>query len=467
MTRASFLFIVADDLNAWIGVLGRNPDVKTPNIDRLASRGTLFAKAYCAAPYCNASRMSVFTGRGPSTTGIYFNEPLLNRADRTATLFEILKQAGYYTFGAGKVFHGRFGYTAATREMASTAKWYDHENHTPLWDKFCGNQSDPLPLARPVNGLFTADELKTASSKYQLFDWGPIPADRELSMPDEAVVREVSGFLSNDRHVPFFCAAGLYKPHLPWHVPERFFRLYDRERISLPLVKQDDLEDVPPIAREWAQSPKDHDLVTSKGQWRHAVQAYLAAISYCDEQVGRILAALDSGPHANTTWIVLWGDNGFHLGEKLHWRKFVLWEEATLVPLLIIPPKGLGITPTVFHEPVSLIDIFPTILSAAGSPRDGLTEGVSLLPALHGDRIARKGPVLMTWGEGNHSMRSGHWRLTKYADDTLELYDHRTDPYEWRNLAGDPNYLNSLRELTSWLLRALSPQVVRENARQQ
>lgn len=454
MTRPNFLFIVADDLNAWIGALGRNPDVKTPNIDRLASRGTLFTEAYCPAPYCNASRMSVFTGRAPATTGVYVNEPLLTRAERPATLFEILKQAGYYTWGAGKVFHGRFNYTAATRERASEAKWSDLENHAGLWDKFYGNQTDPLPLQRPLNGLFTVDEFSSVSSNYQLFDWGPMPADRESRMPDEAVVREVGAFVSPRQQPPFFCAAGLYKPHLPWHVPERFFQLYDRERISLPPVKDDDLDDVPPIARKWALSPPDHQLVTSKGQWRHAVQAYLAAVSYCDYQVGRIVETLDSGPNADSTWVILWGDNGFHLGEKLHWRKFVLWEEATRVPLIIVPPRSLALAPSQCHGPVSLMDIFPTILAAAGVSEQQ-SEGASLLPAVHGERIARHRPVLMTWLKGNHSIRSGDWRYTRYSDGTTELYDHRADPYEWRNLADDPNYRSRASALTLELTSAL------------
>src|SRR5262249_3632850 len=160
-------------------------------------------------------------------------------------------------------------------------------------------------------------------------------------------------------------AAGLYRPHLPWYVPGRFFDLYDLETVALPLVRSDDLDDVPPIAREWALSPRDHELVTSSGQWRRAVHGYLASISYCDHVVGELVAALDANGLGEDTVIVFWGDNGFHLGEKLHWRKFVLWEEATRVPLIVVEP-GASRRHRRVHDPVSLIDIFPTLLAVCG-----------------------------------------------------------------------------------------------------
>lgn len=449
----NILFIVADDLNAWIGALGCNPDVRTPNIDDLATRGTLFTRAYCAAPYCNASRMSVFTGRNPATTGIYANEPLWDTPGRPTTFVERLRESGYYTCGAGKVFHGVFDYAAAGKTRAAEAAWREIENRSHLWDEFYANSAEPLPDARPLNGLFDFGRFETVPGMYHLFDWGPLPEDRAQRMPDEAVARHIAQFLSASRRTPFFCAAGLYKPHLPWHVPQRFFALYDAERISLPLVKNDDLDDAPPIARKWALSPQDHELVTSKNQWRPAVQAYLAAISYCDDAVGRIVSALDAGPHADSTWIVFWSDNGFHLGEKLHWRKFVLWEEATHVPLIIVPPRRTRRSLSHVHEPVGLIDIFPTLLEVAGLPHEPEVEGLSLVPAMEGEQAGSRA-VLMTWGKGNHSIRSGDWRLTRYADGALELYDHRVDPYEWANLAADGRYRDTRTSLSAMLPKA-------------
>jgi arylsulfatase A-like enzyme len=447
----NILFIVVDDLNAWIGALGRNPDVRTPKIDDLAKRGTLFTRAYCAAPYCNASRMSFFTGRNPATTGIYGNEPLWDTAGRPVTFVERLRESGYYTYGAGKVFHGVFDYTSAGKKRAAEAAWLELENRSYLWDEFYANSFDPLPIERPLNRLFDFGQFETVPTMYHLFDWGPLPEDRVEQMPDEAVVRNAAHFLSVSREAPFFCAAGLYKPHLPWHVSQRFFALYDAERISVPLVRNDDLDDVPPIARKWALSPKDHELVTSNNQWRLAVQGYLAAVSYCDEMVGRILSALDAGPHADSTWVVFCSDNGFHLGEKLHWRKFVLWEEATHVPLIIVPPRRARRSLPHVHAPVSLIDIFPTLLEVAGLPPEPGVEGLSLVPAMEDERVANSRAVLMTWGKGNHSIRSGDWRLSRYADGTLELYDHRIDPYEWTNLAADGRYRGTMTYLSAML----------------
>ena len=436
---SNFLFIVADDLNSWIGALGRHPDVKTPCIDALARRGTLFVNTYCSAPYCNASRMGVFTGCLPVTTGIYQNEPLWDAPGRRITIVELLRAAGYYTFGAGKVFHGVFDYATAGREGRTAADWREIENRPFLWDDFRTNVSEPLPDGRPLNRLFDFRHFDAVPPMYHHFDWGPLPEDRADKTPDAHVLSAVSGFLQSGPKTPFFCAAGFYKPHLPWHVPQRFFDLYDPARISLPLVKDDDLDDVPPIAREWAQSPRDHELVTTRQQWPQAVQGYLAAISYVNSLIGQLMDALDRTGLAQSTTVILWGDNGFHLGEKLHWRKFVLWEEATRVPLIIAPP-GRSQMARKIYEPTGLIDIFPTIAELAGIADAPSTDATSLVPYLQDPAPRRSAPVIMTWGKGNHSVRHERWRYTQYHDDTEELYDHAADPYEWTNLAPDPAF---------------------------
>jgi arylsulfatase A-like enzyme len=428
------LFIIADDLNSWIGALGRHPSVKTPNIDALAARGTLFTHAYCSAPYCNASRMGIFTGCLPTTTGIYHDEAFWSRPNRQITFIEQLRKAGYHTAGGGKVFHGAFDYAVAGRAGAAHADWREMENRPELWDRFLANDTEPLPDNRPLNRLFDFSDFAAVPPMYHHFDWGPLPEDRVDSVPDEKVVRYVCDVLSESPPEPFFCAAGLYKPHLPWHVPARFFDLYDPETIALPTVKADDLDDVPPIGREWALSPRDHELVTGAGQWRSAVHGYLAAISYCDHLVGEIVSALDRSGLADRTTIVFCGDNGFHLGEKLHWRKFALWEEATRVPLIISAPT-LNTTPKRVCQPVSLIDVYPTLLRLCGIDCPPV-DGDDLVPLLSdsADKASHP-PALMTWGRGNHSVRTAEWRLIRYSDGSEELYDHRVDPFEWQNLA--------------------------------
>lgn len=446
--KENILFIVADDLNAWIGALGRQPDVQTPQIDALARRGVLFTHAYCAAPYCNASRMSAFTGCLPTSTGIYGNEPLWDVPGRRSTFVETLREAGYYTFGAGKVFHGVFDYASAGRDRLPHADWREIENRAHLWDDFKTNSAEPLPDRRPLNDLFDFSDFASVPPMYHHFDWGPLPDDRIDLMPDAVVARAVTTFLANPPREPFFCAAGLYKPHLPWHVPARFFDLYDPDKIRLPVVNSDDLDDVPPAGRKWALSPPDHELVTRRGEWPRAVQAYLASISYCDHVVGQIIAALEASGVANRTTVVLWGDNGFHLGEKLHWRKFALWEEATRVPLIIAPSPDLqggerGSRGQRVDIPVSLIDLHPTVLDLSDVQIPGARDidGTSLRPLFAPHPAQRSHPPpIMTWGRGNHSVRTPEWRLIRYADGSKELYDHRADSYEWTNLAGNPAF---------------------------
>ena len=447
--RPNVLFIVADDLNSWIGALGRHPDVQTPAIDALARRGTLFSHAYCAAPYCNASRMSVFTGCLPVTTGVYANEPFWEGPLRRKTYVEILKEAGYYTFGAGKVFHGVYDYTRAGQTSSRKAEWITIENRPQLWNRFDTSASEPLPAMRPLNGLFDFSRFAEVPKLYHHFDWGPLPDEAESTIPDEIVCRSIVDFLLNAPPQPFFCAAGLYKPHLPWHVPKRFFDLYDAAKITLPVVREDDLDDVPPLAKTWALTPPDHQLVTSRGQWRPAVQGYLAAISYCDWIIGRLIEALDRSGLADETIVVLWGDNGFHLGEKLHWRKFVLWEEATRVPMIVVPPSGV-LARARYDEPVGLLDLFPTIADLCNVKGPDKIDGRSLVSAMGHEHNAGV-PVLMTWGKDNHSVRTRDWRYTRYSDGGEELYHHPSDPHEWTNLASDNRFADRLSLLRTYI----------------
>lgn len=450
MQRSNILFIVADDLNSWIGPLGAHPDVRTPGIDAMARQGSVFTRAYCAAPYCNASRMAVFTGCLPGTTGIYQNEPFWENPLRHRTFLEHLREAGYYCHGAGKVFHGTFDYASAGRHRTPNAVWRDSENRIEMWDSFSPNIAEPMPPARPLNGMFDFDDFGKISPWNHLFDWGPLPDDREVDMPDAHAAADIEAFLQAPSDEPFFCAAGLYKPHLPWYVPKRYFDLYPLDQISLPFVKADDLDDVPDIPRDWVRSRPDHETVLRHGQWRHAVQGYLAAISYCDSVIARLMDALARSPAAENTWVVLWGDNGFHLGEKLHWRKFVLWEEATRVPLIIVPPPGTSLAPRI-DAPVSLVDIFPTLCDLIGLDSLPGIDGVSLTPLMRGQLSTRGAPALMTWKEGNHSLRDGQWRYTRYHDGTEELYDQHSDPREWTNLAGDARFIGVLRNMRSCL----------------
>ena len=307
-----------------------------------------------------------------------------------------------------------------------------------------------LPVATNVsNARPTSAKVATSDSRTSL------PPEDEAETPDAHVERSVCEFLRSPPSEPFFSAAGFYKPHLPWHVPERFFAMYDPAQISLPLVKDDDLNDVPPIGRAWALSPPDHELVTAHAQWPYTVQGYLAAISYVDELVGRLIDTLDQTGLAATTTVILWGDKGFHLGEKLHWRKFALWEESTRVPLIVVPPSPPAVRRV--YEPVSLIDIFPTIVELAGITPPSPCDAHSLVPLLAAGGLSRPAGPVTTWGRGNHSLRLGNWRYIRYADGGDELYDQAADPYEWTNLAGNPDFDDVRSRLRQMLPRDLSP----------
>jgi len=433
--RPNVLFICADDLNGWIGALGRHPGVHTPHIDALAGSGVHFTHAYCTAPHCNPSRMSVFTGLRPTTTGIYHAEALTARAGEVPrTLPEALRRAGYTAFGTGKVFHGHYDYASAARTLSAHARWHDSHNDLSLWDEFHTCEDEPLPPGRPLNGMASNPELDDRELHwYSHFDWGAWPSAEGESLPDEQVCERAEAFLRRAHDQPFFCAVGFYRPHLPWYVPARYYERHPLEGVHLPPVREDDLDDVPEIARRWALEPPDHERVLRHGQWRHAVRGYLASMSFCDDLVGRLVRVLAETGLESSTAVILFGDNGFHLGEKLHWRKFTLWEEATRVPLVLrVPGAATGHR---FEHPVSLLDLFPTLADLCGLEADGL-EGESLAPCLDGSAPPRRSLPLATWGAGNHSVRTPRWRYTRYVDGSEELYDHEVDPYEWTNRAG-------------------------------
>lgn len=433
------LLVCADDLNGWIGALGRHPGVQTPHIDALAREGVHFTHAYCTAPHCNPSRMSVFTGLRPTTTGIYHGETLEDcAAGRPRTLPELMRDAGYQTFGTGKVFHGHYDYAAAARTNGTHARWLDSHNDPAVWDEFHPIEDEPLPPDRPLNGMDDPPGDERELHWYSHFDWGAWPSQPGARLPDERVCERAEDFLARDHPRPFLCAVGFYRPHLPWYVPRECYDRHPLDAVHLPPVREDDLEDVPEIARRWAGEPPDHARILRHRQWRHAVRGYLASMSFCDDLVGRLLRTLERCGRAADTAVVLFGDNGFHLGEKLHWRKFTLWEEATRVPLVVRwpgAPVGRAVDP-----PVSLVDLLPTLVELCGLPAPAALDGESLAPSVLGRAGPPKGAALSTWGAGNHSVRTAEWRYTRYADGSEELYDHAVDPYEWTNLAGRPEH---------------------------
>lgn len=418
-SKPNVLFIAADDLNDWTGFLGGHPQARTPNLDRLAARGITFTRAYCSAPACNPSRASLLTGVRPASSGVYHNNqpwrPVLADA---VTLPRYFKSAGYHVVGGGKIFHGKY------EDPAS-------------WDQYykLGPGDHPRPPKTPVNGIEGAAH----------FDWGPVDVDDE-AMGDFKTVSRAADYLKQSHDRPFFLAVGMIRPHLPWYVPRKYFDMFPLSSIKRPEVKAGDLDDIPPGGLAMAKRNGDHRKVVEAGQWEKAVQGYLANIAFVDAQIGRLLDALDASGHAKDTIVVFWGDHGWHLGQKEHWRKFALWEETTRVPLIIAAPgvaRPGGISP----RTVSLMDLYPTLIELGGlSPKAGI-EGLSLVPLLKDPGAEWDHPAVTTEGRNNHAVRSERWRYIRYADGKEELYDHDHDPKEWANLADDPRWSSVKAEL--------------------
>jgi arylsulfatase A-like enzyme len=417
-TRYNVLFIAVDDMNDWIGPFGGYPGIKTPNIDKLARRGVVFRKAYCSAPACNPSRASLLTGVRPSTSGVYHNnQPWRPVMKDAVTIPQYFTANGYEVKGAGKIFHNAF-------------------NDAASWPAYFDVPKSPEPPKAPVNGSAH-------------FDWSPVNAQDE-DMGDYKIVNQGLDFLGQKHEKPFFLAVGFTRPHLPWYVPQKYFDQYPLADIKLPKVTENDLADVPAAGVKIAKPKGDHQFIVENKQWEKAVQGYLASITFADGQIGRLLDALESSAYAKNTIVVFFGDHGWHLGEKEHWRKFALWEEASRVPLIVYVP-GLSQKNAISERTVNLMDIYPTLTELCRLPAKKGVEGNSIVPLLKNPSAAWDHPSVTTHGFGNHAVRSEKWRYIRYNDGSEELYDHESDPQEWTNLAKNEKYAAVKKQLAKAL----------------
>lgn len=434
-SKPNVLFIAVDDLNDWIGALGGHPQTRTPHIDRLAARGMLFQHAYCAAPACNPSRAALLTGVRPSTSGVYHNnQPWRPALKDAVTLPQHFMRNGYRVTGGGKIFHGRY------KDPAS-------------WQHYEPSAGDPRP---------TQEVLRDPHSRAGGIIWGELDVD-DQAMGDYGVVSWAIKELARPHENPFFLACGIYRPHMPWQVPRKYYDLFPVGDIVLPEVMEDDLGDVPPPGVSMARRG-DHARILETDNWKRAVQAYLASIAFADAQVGRLLDALDHSPHRDNTIVVLWGDHGWHLGEKRHWRKFALWEQATRAPLIFVVP-GVTKPGQTCAQPVDFMNIYPTLAELCGLPVEAGLEGVSMTSLLRNPQSDWERAALTTHGWNNHAVRWRHWRYIRYADGSEELYDHRHDPHEWSNLAKDAGHAGIIESLRRHLPRVNAPDALRQNAR--
>jgi arylsulfatase A-like enzyme len=415
--RPNVLFIAVDDLNHWVGHLGRNPQAKTPNIDRLAKMGVTFTRAYCAGPVCNPSRAALLSGQRPGTSGIYDNQDnYRNGLQAGDSLVMQFKNAGYETLGMGKLWHGGLGWPE---------QWTATGGGT-------GGSGGNLKADRSIGPI-----------KFGITEGG------DEAVPDTRIADYGIAELGKKHEKPFFLTLGFHKPHMPWNVPQKYYDLHPLDKIELPPHRTNDLDDLPTAGVKMAKSFGDHARVLESGRWKEAVQGYLAAISYLDAQVGRVLDAFDKSAYATNTIICFWGDHGWHLGEKKHWRKFALWEEATRAPLIWVVP-GVTKPGSVCERTVDFMSIYPTLCGLSGVPVPKQVEGANLRPLLADPKAAWNTPALTTYLQNNHALRTERWRYIRYHDGGEELYDHTMDPYEWTNLAAKPEHTELKAELAKW-----------------
>jgi arylsulfatase A-like enzyme len=421
--KPNVLFIAIDDLRDWVGYLG-DRQAKTPNLDRLAARGLHFTRSYCAAPVCNPSRTALMSGLRPGSTGVYENNAdwRTTPAAKVPHLTQTFKAAGYYVAGSGKIYHG--GYPPPA----------------DYWDDFAAAGEPGAPKGKKGG--------KDDGWGFGNFQIGPLSGG-DSSVSDHQIVDYALKQLARKHDKPFFLACGVHKPHLPWRVPKKYFDLYPLDQIKLPEVRENELEGVPPAGVRMAKPNGDHKTITDAGKWKECVQAYLATITYCDAEIGRLIDGFDKSAYKDNTIVVLWSDHGWHLGEKFHWRKFALWEQATRSPLIYVVP-GVTKPGTVCHRAIDFMTTYPTLCDLCGLKTPGHVQGKSIRPLLADPAAAWDEPAVTTYLFRNHAARSEKWRYIRYANGDEELYDHDADPREWKNLAGDAKFADVKRDLARW-----------------
>ena len=455
------LFISLDDMNDWAGCLGGHPDVKTPNLDRLARRGVLFTNAHCTSPICNPSRAAVLTGMRPETTGVYTNiGTYIDYVPDAVTFPEHFRANGYRALAAGKVNHGLgepdprlWNENGPGCGVLGTPFIGDELNTAGMKPNRVINRGR-LKITLPANGGLSLIDRPT--NQWDSFDWAPLDVPDD-DFPDARVANWGVEQLQKTSDEPLLLAIGFYKPHQPFFVPRKYFDLYDPQTVQLPPTIAGDLHDIPVPGVDYATlacGGGTHKTVVKHHAWRGGVRAYLATISFVDALVGRVIDGLDRSPRANDTWIVLWSDHGWSLGEKEHWSKHAPWRESVRMPLIIVPPRNhppRGFEPgTRCEAMVNPLDLYPTLIEACGLPLREELEGRSLLPLVRNVKDAWPEATVSTVGRGTHSICTKRWRYIQYFDGSEELYDLAADPHEWFNLAHDPDHESVKRHLASY-----------------
>ncbi len=458
--RLNVLFLISDDLRPELGAYG-NPYIKTPNIDRLASRGTRFDRAYAQYPLCNPSRTSLLTGRYPTETGVMDNNRYFRQEHPGwVTLPQYFKANGYATLRTGKIFHGG---------IDDEVSWTEG-----------GEPIDPSIVYRGSNARNAPTQARTRERDPD-DEEGATPGrmsaqegERRRSNSDRIVVLEGDGekhgdyrtatraidYLERYKDKPFFLAVGFVKPHSPPTAPRKLFDLYDVSRVPLPVDFA--ARPAPPPGFPDSSVPRRNaDLFIGRDatpeEAREMTRAYWASVSFVDAQVGRVVAALERLGLRENTVVVFWGDHGYHLGEKGKWSKaYSLFEVGTRVPLIIAVPGGRA---QATSRNVELIDLYKTLADLCGLPRPADVRGRSLAPLLKNPRARwendNASTVTLFQNRLGRAVRTPRFRYAEWDEGRAGamLFDETRDPHELKNLAADPAYAKTVREMKRLLKR--------------
>lgn len=480
--KPNVLFIMCDDLNDYEGVFGGHPQAITPNIDRLAKSGIQFINAQSNIPVCQPSRNSLFTGVYPHASKDFGWTPLRKQPvlKNNKTIMKLLKENGYTILGTGKLTHGK--------PSKVWDKWGMQHNHNYGPFYFDGeNRIAHSKVPAPFNGIGPVDgsfgRLSTAkvdSIHGWVYGWDKKPMryvndeDRDL-MQDELharwAVEQIKTLEQAEEKKPFFLGVGFVRPHTPLHAPDKYFDMYPIDKLELADWKSDDTDDIHWLenfdAKKKGAKYYRMLLESYNGDRELAMktflQAYLACVSFVDEQIGYVLDALENSEFKDNTIVVLTSDHGWQMGEKDYLFKNSPWEESARIPLVIKAPKAQS---GKVEQPVSLIDVYPTLVELCeldGSnklnDKGGALGGFSLQPFLDNPNTEEwKGPngaltIVGNYGKDiplenqNFSYRTKKWRYIRYSNGKEELYNHSKDPYEWTNVADLKKYKKVKQQL--------------------
>ncbi len=440
--RLNVLFVAVDDLKPLLGCFG-DKTIRSPNIDRLAARGTAFARAYCQQAVCAPSRASVMSGCRPDTTRVWdLRTPLRRTMPDVLTLPQHFKQNGYTTISLGKIYH------------------HYMKDDPPGWSEPAWRPSGDWKGRGYLTPGAQAVAAKAAKGRGPAYEAADVP---DTAYPDGVVATKAVETLRRLKDKPFFLAVGFYKPHLPFNAPKRYWDMYPLETID-PADNPFKPKGAPDLAmtnwgelRNYPGMPKRGSLTDD--QARTLIRGYKACVSYADAQIGRVLDELDRLGLADNTVVVLWGDHGWHLGDHGLWCKHTNFESATRAPLVLASPAVAGGKRT--QRLAEFVDIYPSTCDLAGLPVPDHCEGTSLVPLMRDPGRPWKAAAFSQYPRGRgimgYSMRTDRYRFTRWQHRktgkvaATELYDHREDPQENVNLAGRPEH----KDLVARLARQL------------